>query len=367
LRGAAGERPAASRHTRRLRDPRVWLGIAVTVFFLWLTLRDVPFAEVGRVIAGANWWVLVGLSLPTYFLLIWLRALRWGHLTDPIEPIHRSSLARAVAVGFMANNVFPLRMGEVVRSWYLAREAGGSVAAIFGTVILERIIDTICVLLLVGIVILWQGTGEGGVLAEGAILLLPVALLPIAGLALLKAAPDLVIRIAVTVLRPLPRLSGVAERLIRRFHEGLGALSGGRHLFWIALQSALIWLVVSPATIWIGFLALGIEFDSALQVVEASWVTQAAVGVAVALPSAPGFFGLFHLACKIALLRFGVAPEMAVAAGTLIHAMMWVTLTGLGLIVLRSRRTSLHEVDEVAVGAGEPVPEAGPVRTPPAA
>ncbi|MGI9591228.1 MAG: lysylphosphatidylglycerol synthase transmembrane domain-containing protein [Myxococcota bacterium] len=346
--------PAAGKGgARRWRDPRVWLGVAVTVFFLWLTLRDVPFAEVGRVMAGANWWLLVGLSVPLYALLVWLRALRWGHLTDPIQPIPRPSLARAVAVGFMANNVFPLRMGEVVRCWYLSREAGGSAAALFGTVILERIIDTIFVLLLVGIVVTWQGSSPDGVLVEGALLLLPVALLPIAGLLLLKAAPEFVIRVVVTVLRPLPRLERLAERLIRRLHEGLAALRGGRHLFWLFFHSAVLWLVVSPATILVGFLSLEIDLGSAVRLVEASWVTQAAVGVAVALPSAPGFFGLFHLACKIALLRFGVAPELAVAAGTLIHAMMWVTLTGMGLLVLRSRRTSLGEVEGVAVAASE--------------
>ena len=311
-----------------------------------------PFAEVGRVIAGANWWILIGLSVPTYLLLIWLRALRWGHLTDPIQPISRASLCRATAVGFMANNVFPLRMGEVVRSWYLAKEEGASAAAIFGTVILERVVDTICVILLVGTVIVWQGSGGDGVLAQGAILLVPVALLPIGALVLLKVAPEFVIRVAVTVLRPLPRLAALAERLLRRFHEGLGALSGGRHLFWIGFHSAVIWGVVSPLTILIGFLALGIDLGSPLEMAEATWVTQAAVGVAVALPSAPGFFGLFHLACKIALLRFGVAPETAVAAGTLIHAMMWITLTSAGLLVLRARRTSLGEVDDAAVSGG---------------
>ena len=65
-----------------------------------------------------------------------------------------------------------------------------------------------------------------------------------------------------------------------------------------------------------------------------------------AAPSAPGFFGIFHYACKLALLRFGVEPELAVAAGTLIHAVMWITLTSLGFAVLRLRRTSLGEIDQ---------------------
>ena len=100
----------------------------------------------------------MGLSVPSYLLLVWLRALRWGHLTDPIQPISRASLSRAIAVGFLANNVFPLRMGEVVRPLYLAREVKASATVLFGTVILERIIDTVCVIVLVGIVIVWQGS-----------------------------------------------------------------------------------------------------------------------------------------------------------------------------------------------------------------
>jgi hypothetical protein len=142
--------------------------------------------------------------------------------------------------------------------------------------------------------------------------------------------------------------------LLRRFSEGLGALSGGRHLFWVAVHSVIIWLVISVFPIVAAFLSLGIEFDSPFQALGAAWVTQAAVGVAVALPSAPGFFGIFHAACRFALERFGVGPETAVAAGTLIHGVMWLTLTGLGLPVLRFRRTSLGEVEEAVGGSREP-------------
>jgi hypothetical protein len=324
----------------------------VTVLFVWLTLRDVRFGEVGRTIAQANWLVLFGISIPCYLLLVWFRALRWRYLTDPIQPIETAPLVRAVSVGFMANNIFPLRMGEVVRPWYLARETGASAAALFGTVILERVIDTVSVIVLVLIVIAgWGGGGEGD-LARGALLLLPVALLPIAFLGLLRAAPDRVIGISSVLLRPFPaRIAAFAERMLRHFADGLGALSGGRHLVWIALHSAIIWLVLSTLPIVAAFLALDMDLGSPMQVLGAAWTTQAAVGVAVALPSAPGFFGIFHGACKIALLRFGVGAETAVAAGTLIHGVMWLTLTGLGLAVLRLRRTSLVEIDQAAAGS----------------
>ena len=82
----------------------------------------------------------------------------------------------------------------------------------------------------------------------------------------------------------------------------------------------------------------------------AGWMTLAAIGIAVAVPSAPGFFGIYHFACRLALQSFGIPSDVAVALGTLFHAVFWVTLTGLGFLVLRSRRTSLGEIDQAASG-----------------
>ncbi len=75
-----------------------------------------------------------------------------------------------------------------------------------------------------------------------------------------------------------------------------------------------------------------------------SWILLAAVGVAVAIPSAPGFFGTYQLACKSVLERFGVEPAEALALGLLVWFVFWITLVVQGLIVLRSQRTSLGEL-----------------------
>ena len=323
--------------------------------FVWLALRDVDTAEVARAIAGAHWGVLLGLSVPTYALTIWVRALRWRHLTDPIQRIGTAPLARAVSVGFMANNVFPLRIGEVVRCWYLARETGSSAAAVFGTVILERVIDTLCVMLLVVLVLILRGGGDAE-LERGALLLIPIAVLPILFLVVLRAAPDRVVRWARLSLGFAPRLAEFVERMLRRFTEGLGALRGGRHLAWIGLHSISLWLILSVPPIAAAFLALGIDLGSPGRMLQAAWTTQAAIGVAVAVPSAPGFFGVFHFACRLALARFGVGADAAIAAGTLIHAVMWVTLTAAGFLVLRVRRTRLPDVGAASADPGPPPP-----------
>lgn len=346
--------PAQTSATRRarLRDWRVWFGLGVTALFVWLSLRDAPLQEVGREIARARWGVLVAISVPSYLLVQYLRALRWRHLTNPIRPLSTGPLFRAVSVGFMANNVFPLRMGEVVRAWYLSRETGVSVAAVFGTVILERVIDTLMVVVLAAGVVGTWGAGNDGFFERGALLLLPLAGLPFVGLGLLRFAPEPFLRATRIVLRPLPeRISARLLDSLRRFQGGLGALRGGVHLLWILLYSLAIWLVASTLPMIAGFRSLGIEFGSLREEIAAAWATLAAIGIAVAIPSAPGFFGPFHYAARIALERFGVAPETAVAFGTVIHAVMWVTITGLGLLVLRLRRTSLEEVDQAAGGS----------------
>jgi hypothetical protein len=331
------------------------VGIAITALFIWFVIRDVDFALVVAVIREANWLLLVGISVPAYLAIVQLRAMRWRHLTDPVQPIGLRPLFRATAVGFMANNIFPLRVGEVIRPWYLSREVGAPSAALFGTVVLERVIDSIMVIGLAVTAIALRGAGEGGILVQVAIALIPVAAAPLIGLVVLRVAPHLVIGFASWLLRPFPaRFGDYLIDVLGRFGDGLGALKGGAHLFWIAFYSILVWFVVSPIPMLAGFWALGIDFGSPFETLVAAWITLAAVGMAVAIPSAPGFFGTYHAACRLALEPFGVAPEVAVALGTLLHGVFWVTLTLLGFAVLRSRRTSFGELELAAKESESP-------------
>jgi hypothetical protein len=328
-----------------LRDPRVWLGLAVTVLCLWLALRDVDYAEVGRAMAQANWVLLLAVSIPAHLASVWLRALRWRHLTDPIQRIPTPALVRATAVGFMANNLIPLRVGEVIRAWYLARETGASGSALFGTVVLERVIDSMVFLGMIAAIVGIYGLRLGG---EGLAVGIPLVALmaaPVAFVAALRFWPDMAVRLSVGMLRPFSAaLAERVERGVRSFADGLGAISRGGHLVWIALHSVALWLVLSVAPFWAGISALGIDLGSTSRTLAASYVTLTAVGLAVAIPSAPGFFGPYHLACRAALSRFGVADATAVAMGTVTHAVFWVTVTALGLAVLRLRRTSLEDL-----------------------
>jgi uncharacterized protein (TIRG00374 family) len=334
---------------KQLRDVRVWIGLGVTGLCLWLAMRGVSFEELARDMARANWWVLLAGSIPAHVLALYLRALRWRHLTNPIQSIATAPLFRATAVGFMANNLIPLRVGEVIRAWYLARETGLSGTALFGTVILERVIDSAVFLGLVAVIVGVYGLRLGSEGMAVGIPLLGLLSAPMAFVVALRFWPEPATRLSAAVVRPVSEPLAVRiEAAVGRFAEGLGAISRGGHLFWIALHSVLIWLVISVLPFWAAIVALDIDLGSVGRTLAASYVLLTAVGIAVAVPSAPGFFGPYHLACRAALGRFGVPESAALAMGTLTHAIFWVTVTLLGLVVLRVRHTPLAELEDHA-------------------
>ena len=334
-----------SRPRLRLRDPKLWVGLLITGVTVWLAVRGVSFADLAQDLRRADLLVLAAYSVPAYLAGLYVRALRWRHLTDAVQPIDTGPLFRATAVGFMVNNLVPLRVGEVVRAWMLSREVGASGAAILGTVLLERVIDAVVVCSLALLVL---GSQAGGMAIGGP--LMAAMVVPISLVITLRVAPESVVRAVSVVLGPFLPVSAVewVQRLMRSFAGGLGSLRGGRHLFWIALHSLLIWGVLSVIPFYGALEALHVDLGSFGRALAASYTTLAAVGIAVALPSAPGFFGPYHFAARVALARFGLPDATALAVGTLAHAAFWVTVTLTGFAVLRFRRTSLDETLEAA-------------------
>lgn len=331
----------------RYRDWRVWVGLAITVFSIWIAVRGIPMAEVAHAIRDAHFWPLVLCSAPFYVASVWYRALRWRHLTNPIAPMSRGVLFRSTALGFMANNLLPLRIGEFVRSWTLARETRTPLSAVVGTIVLERVIDVVSVLLLVFVALTYVGKSSdvGGFLDQGSNLLIPAALVPLAALIAMRAAPDAMIRLVHFVLAPFPERSREsAERVMRSFIDGLGALKGGSHIFWIGFHSVMIWLVTSTGPMLVAIWAFDVDLGSWIDTLFASWVLLGAVGVAVAIPSAPGFIGPYQLAFMTVLVRFGVDKPTALAMGVLAWIAFWATFTLQGLVVLRATHTSLSEL-----------------------
>lgn len=343
-------------------------GLAVTVFLLWWVLRDVDFGEVLRNISRGDFVLLAAaVAVATSGFLI--RAIRWKVLLTPVRPETRlRSRFAGVSIGFMANNVLPARVGEFARAYAFSRLEPVSATAAFGTLVVERFMDGVVLLLFLVIPLMTPGFPAAEALSEGG------------GLATLRFAAGLVIVVLafLIVMAALPRqFLLIAERLAIVLPEHLRAkaLAGLDSLLRsIAIMREPRLLLTGFAwsfffwawhgtSFWLGMLAFGID---------TGWVsaifTEAVVGFGVAIPSSPGFFGTFHAAAEFALTAvYGVPETQSLAFAFAYHFGGWIPITLIGLWYAWTLGFSLgeighadEEIEERDLGAEPPGGRDGP-------
>jgi len=319
------------------------IGLALTAFLLWWVFKDVPWSELVATLRGANV-ALVILSVVTATMIFPLRARRWRPILHAVAPnLPFGPLWRATAMGFMANNILPTgRMGELVRAYALTRETSVTFSAAFASLVVDRVFDGFVVLLLMVIAMLdpafpeqvSAATYAGG----GAAVLIAIA----AVLYAIVFFPDRLVRLyELFARRVAPRFEERGRVLLRAFADGLSVL---RHptRFLVVLWWALLLWVTQAVAFWIMFKALGIDapFSAALFV-------QGLIVLFVALPSTPGFFGLFEAAAKVGLVLYGVSESLAVAWGFIFHVLSLIPITLIGLYYLARTGMKLGELKSI--------------------
>jgi hypothetical protein len=224
-----------TRSGRRL-DPRLALGVAVSAFAVWWSFRDIDLGALASALADAELWIALPGSIACYFASLWIRALRWRHLAAAVGPLPHATAYRATAIRFMGNNVFPFRLGELAGAWFAARDAGGSAAAWFGTIVLERAFDMAAIMSLAVFLVADQ--------IELPPLLRGVAFVPLLGIAALRRWPTPLLHVSRRVATALlPR--GLALRvvaLVEQIVTGLGGIRDSRGLALVLWHTAALWL-----------------------------------------------------------------------------------------------------------------------------
>ena len=320
-------------------------GLAVTTFFLWWALRDVAFSEVwARIRTGDPWLLLAAVAVATFGFFI--RALRWKVLLAPVRADTglRSRFA-AVSIGFMANNILPARAGEFARALAISRMEPVSASAAFGTLVIERVMDGVVLLLLLLVPLLLPGFPRSGVFDEGlGALVLWGGLTFVGGvlvaLVLLAAFPRGFVRVVESGARLLPDALG--RPLVAALESFLDSMAILRRpgLLGLAFAWTVFFWLWHGLSFYLGLLAFGI--DSGL---VSAYFTEAVVGFGVAIPSAPGFVGTFHAAADFALTDvYGVEAARSLAFAFGYHFGGWVPITAIGLWYAWRLGMSLDEV-----------------------
>lgn len=328
------------------------IGVVITLLLLWWVLHDVSPAEVWRQIRSAHWgWLLAATGVAT--LAFPLRTIRWRVLLRyEGAPLPWIPLWHATAIGFMANNLLPARAGEVARAYAVAQLTGTRFTTAVASVAVERIFDGVVLLAL-----LVLGLGAGGFGGQTTIAGVPVArfttwsALVFGGLLVaalvVVAVPALTLRIARSVTRAaLPdRWAHRATDLIEGLLDGLSALRAPRRFAVVVWWSVVLW-TTNAASFWLVFRAFGLSL---------SWgpalVLQGVIAFGVAVPSTPGFFGLFEGATRAALTLYAVPATVAVSLAVGYHVCGFVPITLLGLWSLWRANLQLSDLRARAAGA----------------
>ncbi len=284
-----------------------------------------------------------------------LRALRWQVLLKPIGVAHLGACFLTTVIGFMFNFIAPTgRVGELVRPYLLARREGFSASAAFATIFLERVFDLVTVILFVG---LWLFLGPP---PEGAKSATAIHGLKVGGVtAFLGAAFGLAIMFGFVKYREramaivgffvqwLPsRLEAMAMRFLASFGEGLGVLADVGNLVRIGVLSVVLWLNIS-LVLWLGMSAFGIQLPFG-----ATFLVLGFLVVGVAVPT-PGAVGGYHVMFSLALtLLFGVDESRSQAAALVNHAIAFLPVTLLGLVLFIREGLSLKEVKTLESAGG---------------
>lgn len=312
------------------------LGIALSAILMAWTLRGLHLEELGQILRGLELsWLLAGTLF--YFVTVILRTWRWGILLHRLRPTGFWERFVALTIGYMGNNLYPARAGELLRAYVLRRRCGISMSAALGTIVVERVLDGLMVVFLAMVALLFfplPASLRPVVIAGGGAF--GGAFLALLGMAQSAAKlRDLIGRIS-------QRRSGFwVERItafLSRFLDGLTVLQRPASALVIGGLTALIWLAEAGTY---GLVLMAFPFRTSF---FSLLVMTAAVNLATALPSAPGYIGTFEAPGVAVLHAFGIPFGMAIAYTLVLHLVLWlpITLLGLSLFLREGLRGVAH-------------------------
>jgi len=313
----------------RVNKKGLLLGMVVSLLCGYLAVRGTNLSEA---IASLSRVHLLSLLPATGVMLLTflIRAYRWQILLQPVKAIPTSHLFASTMIGFMANNLLPLRAGEFVRAYAIARVADISASAAFATLVIERIFDGIALSSFLLFSLFTLSLPSWIIRVNYVFVGVYIVALVICGVLLFPGTKGKRWQPTWLPLR--------VRHALDNFVVGLDVLRNGSRLLWVSLASLVLWLVSA-----LYYLLLFRGFGLVLSL-EAAIILLGIVALGVALPAAPGFVGNYQYATVIALSLFAVPREEALGFSLFSHAAQFIPITAIGLLYLLRYNLSLSRL-----------------------
>ena len=317
------------------------LSLVVSAGFLYLAFRNVPFDELGRALSQIDGrWVIVAIIVS--FLMMIFRTWRWQLELLPLQHVPFGRLWVVTAVAYMAINVLPVRLGEVVRPWLLSRREPVSFSNVVGNLVIEKTMDSVAILfyILTGLLTvtnlpLWVRRGAlFPAVGAGALVLLVTTMW--------WGGPAFVDR---WVVRVLPaRLEAGLMRILSAIIDGMRIIPNPPLLLSVFIITIALWFlpILSSYLIIVAF-GLDVPFSAAV-------VVFIFIGFGTALPNVPGMIGPYQYACVLALGVFGITKVDALAYGLVLNAIQFSTLVLQGLVALPFAGVRVSDIRTISKG-----------------
>ncbi|HEY0068764.1 MAG TPA: lysylphosphatidylglycerol synthase transmembrane domain-containing protein [Chloroflexia bacterium] len=347
------------------KSRRFIIGLVISLVFLAWALSQEDLGKVFATIGGMNWVSLVP-ALALYFAGVWVRAVRWRILLHPLRPkLPLLKVFEVVVIGYMANNVLPARIGELVRAYVLSKRENVRKTSTLATIVVERIFDALVMVGFVAAALLYVivfhpdllSTGEGhkfgtfisewspyiALFAAGFLAFLVLFVV----LASSQQRMEALIRFG---LRFVPgKLHDRVKRLANAFVLGLGSLRSITNMLLVFLLSITAWLLEAGMYYVIGSLGFNlVGSDGAAVPFYAYVLTTGIVNLSTLIPQAAGYWGVFEAICKVVLVgAIGVDSGLTTSYVLLLHAALYFPVTLLGVLFLARESLSWRELTDL--------------------
>ncbi|MBC8213912.1 MAG: flippase-like domain-containing protein [Candidatus Marinimicrobia bacterium] len=318
-----------SQNSNRLSffNPKILLGILLSGIGIYFAFHDFNFTGFKNSIQKTNF-PLVVLSALILVGSVYIRAVRWRYLVKHEMDISTDSLFQAEMIGYFGNNVLPLRLGELLRTYFVSRDYKISGSFVFGSVVFERLLDTFGLLSLSVLLILTYPLPED---IRRLVIFSIIVVVVVSGLLILFIKKY--------------RNSKSSNRFFKLFIEFLSGFNGLQYAYrWRVIALTLfLWIIYWTVTHLIQT-AMHLEmsiFESLLVLIISS--------LALSIPSAPGMIGTFHLSVKFVLVTMigKFQAEEGISYAIMLHAYGYITLTIIGAYYFIKNKIHLNVLSDV--------------------